>query len=1130
MQPPEELFELIRRFEDNEQRYKSNQYNEAQLRQEFINPLFALMGWDIYNSKGYAEQYKDVVHEDSVKVGGMTKAPDYSFRIGSQRKFFLEAKRPSVDIKGDIHPAYQLRRYAWSAKLPLSILSDFEEMAVYDCRKKPVKTDKASTARIKYYNYKEYPDKWDEIVGIFGPEAIKKGSFDRFAESTGKKRGTAEVDDAFLAEMERWRELLARNIALRNRSLSTRALNEAVQKTIDRIVFLRICEDRGIEEYGQLRKLLNVSDVYSHMRQIFLRADDVYNSGLFHFTEERDRAEPDEWTLDLEIDDITLKDIVRCLYYPDSPYEFSVLPADILGQVYERFLGKVIRLTPGHQAKIDEKPEVRKAGGVYYTPTYIVDYIVRNTVGKLLEGKTPDEASRLRIVDPACGSGSFLLGAYQRLLDWHLEQYSAKPEKYMKGAEPKIYDAADKDYRLTTAEKKRILLNNIYGVDIDSQAVEVTKLSLLLKVLEDETRESLGLTRQFRINFKMRALPDLSANIKCGNSLIGPDFYSGKDLQLFGEEELYRINVFDWAEEFPEVFGRKELQAFHITWATRNSRISERMILTNAQKGEPVYLDEKMIKIVIGAIEEKVREEGLRILAVNVLPDHVHLILVCEEKETEEIVRKLKGYASYRIGRELKLSVAGEGRTTRIWARGYSATGIRGEDHLRKAINYIRYNHIKHGYSTGNSAPQPADDSMGSAASHNSAPQPADDSMGSAASHSSAPQPADDSMGSAASHSSAPQLNTRNSGLQPAGYSIHHTIAPELLAPVHKAFQPIVSGGFDAVIGNPPYVQLSMYEYFNEDIKKYLLQKYNSSMGRMNTYGFFIVNSLNNILKEKGYISYIVPNTILTQEYYQKLRQELLNNNIKKICNYVNPVFKNAVVETVVLVIQKGTFKPNVCQIVNYDNKKEVIISSYKIDPKIYHETYKNAFNTNLTNDLINLKVKIEKNSIALNSTANINQAIALKHDRSKSLFNEKLDVEYKPVLDGKNINKYLTKWTGLYLKYDVNNIHSCKRKDIFEAREKILFRRVGASIIATYDDDQFFALNTLIVLTMKSKGISLKYVLGLINSKLLNYYYFTYLKSTKKIFSEIQARQMGQLPIPKIDFGDADDKSRHDR
>src|SRR4030066_1613171 len=142
------ITELIERFDRNFEVYRSGNYNETQVRREFIDPFFDALGWDVANKAGYAEQYKDVVHEDSVKVGVSLKAPDYSFRVGGQRKFFLEAKKPSISVKDDISPAYQLRRYAWSATLPLSILTDFEEFAVYDCQIRPNVSDKDSKAGI----------------------------------------------------------------------------------------------------------------------------------------------------------------------------------------------------------------------------------------------------------------------------------------------------------------------------------------------------------------------------------------------------------------------------------------------------------------------------------------------------------------------------------------------------------------------------------------------------------------------------------------------------------------------------------------------------------------------------------------------------------------------------------------------------------------------------------------------------------------------------------------------------------------------------------------------------------------------------------------------------------------------
>jgi len=554
MSVPDSIRQLVERFDEHRDSYRAGKYNETQLRREFLDPFFETLGWDVFNKQGYAEAYKDIIHEDSLEVEGATKAPDYSFRIGGTRKFFVEAKKPAVNIEYDIYPAFQLRRYAWSATLSLSELTDFEEFAVYESRSKPDKSDSAATGRVLLLNYKDYLTRWDEIAAIFSREAVLKGSFDQYAEGLKGKKGTTEVDDAFLEEIEGWRDLLARNIAIRNPDLQVRELNYAVQMTIDRIVFLRICEDRGIEREEQLQELLEGDKVYERLCQLFRQADSRYNSGLFHFSEEKGQSSvPDGLTLRLAIDDKVLKEILRALYYP-SPYVFREIPTEILGQVYERFLGKVIRLTAGHQAKVEEKPEVRKAGGVYYTPTYIVEYIVKNTVGKLLEDKTPREAANLKILDPACGSGSFLLGAYQYLLDWHIQWYSGhEPEKWAKGKTPAIYQAQGGDYRLTTTEKKRILLNNIHGVDIDAQAVEVTKLSLSLKVLEGESQESIGAQL---VLFKERALPDMGKNIQCGNSLIGPDYYEGRQLTMFiAAEERYRVNAFNWQAAFPHVFS-----------------------------------------------------------------------------------------------------------------------------------------------------------------------------------------------------------------------------------------------------------------------------------------------------------------------------------------------------------------------------------------------------------------------------------------------------------------------------------------------------------------------------------------------------------------------------------------------
>lgn len=533
----EKIKELVIRFNEQIVSYKKLDYNETQTRRDFIDPFFKALGWDIDNKQGYAENYREVIHEDRIKVGKATKAPDYSFRIGGgNRLFFVEAKKPSVVIKDDMQPAYQVRRYGWSAKLNVSIITDFEEFAIYDCTKKPNPNDKSSTARIKYITFNEYENEWDFMWNTFSKEAVLKGNFDKFIKGNANKKGTATVDKEFLLSLDQWRTLLAESISKENKQLDEDELNFVVQQTLDRIIFLRICEDRAIENYGNLQNATKNGEYYQNFLQLFKDADDKYNSGLFNFKK-------DQVSQQLKINNKTLKTITTQLYYPESPYEFSVIDVEILGSAYEQFLGKTITINNRGKAVIELKPEVRKAGGVYYTPQYIVDYIVANTVGKLTLGFSPLQVAEIKIVDPACGSGSFLLGAYQYLLDWHIDYYTKNPE------EAKKQKAFTPLGALSTAIKKQILLNNIYGVDIDTNAVEVTKLSLLLKCMEGETQASIA--HQMSM-FKERILPTLDDNIKSGNSLIDTDYY---DNQLdFGEER--KIKPFNWQKAFPEVFNR----------------------------------------------------------------------------------------------------------------------------------------------------------------------------------------------------------------------------------------------------------------------------------------------------------------------------------------------------------------------------------------------------------------------------------------------------------------------------------------------------------------------------------------------------------------------------------------------
>jgi len=841
------------------------------------------MGWDIYNSRGWAEAYKQVVHEAQVKVGGDTKAPDYCFRIGGRRKFFVEAKKPSVDIKHDVNPAYQLRRYAWSANLPLSIVTDFEEFAVYDCRIKPVSSDKASKARILYFYYTDYLKSWDEIAGIFAPDSIHKGSFDKYAESNKRKKGTAEVDAAFLEEIESWRKTLARNIALRNKHISQRDLNYAVQSTIDRIIFLRIAEDRGLEPQNQLRALISGDQTYPRLCHLFRNADDRYNSGLFHFKTETDRKDADHWTLKLTIDDKVLKHIFKRIYHPESPYEFSVLPADILGQVYEQFLGKVIRLK-GKSAVVEEKPEVRKAGGVYYTPTYIVDYIVKHTVGELVEGKTANQVrgsgkgkAPIRILDPACGSGSFLLGAYQFLLDWYLEQYKQAPGKHLKGRTPRIFEAEAKpapgetqlgsEYRLTTTERKSILLNHIYGVDIDAQAVEVTKLSLLLKVLEGENIETLNKNLTL---FHERALPDLGKNIQCGNSLIGLDFYRGKQLD-FNEDEVFRINAFDWDKAFPEVFKGECQDLWFVTFVTHNSRVSERMVefgVTDSKgKGlQPLVFSPEEQIVVAESLFDTAKRHGFNFAAANVLPDHVHVLMpALDEGLLADRVRALKVFSAQAVNRR-----RGAPKGTHVWAQKFNRQSVCTGDEVSRITEYILANHQKHAERWDN-RPRKA---------------PVIDK---------GEQPLAVAKGQLAPDASLGEI--WENSLQPL-------VAKWCVEPDAACAPP---GGFDAVIGNPPYIRIQIMKETAPETVDYYKDRYiAASKGNYDIYVLFVERGLE-LIGSGGHLGFICPSKFTTTDYGAQLRELIARGrHLQRFVDFGHEqVFNNATTYTCLLFLQR---------------------------------------------------------------------------------------------------------------------------------------------------------------------------------------------------------------------------------
>lgn len=532
---------LVERFKLNKNEYKKNYYNETQLRNDFINPLLQAFGWDVHNASGVSQYLREVVQEDTVDVevnGNMTKKkPDYALCSNGQRKIFIEVKKPAVSIETALDPAFQVRRYGWSAKLPISLLINFDKLVVYDCAPKPNYRDDVRVGRIATYSFEDLVGNFDDLYNQFSADAVHSGQFDRLFPANVERKGTEQFDDYFLKQIEHWRELLATDIIKSNKHIQQKEMNFVIQKLINRIVFLRICEDRELEKY---KGLLEVKD-YDELKKMFIKADKRYNSGLFDFIE-------DDLSLNINLSDDVVIELFKELYYPESPYVFSVVESSVLSEIYELFLAKEVHILEDGSTEVHQKPEVIASDGVVTTPRFIVDKIIKENVNPLIEGKNPKELSNIKIADISCGSGVFLLAAFEYLLVYHLDWYvNNNPVSFTK----EVYQESNGQWNLSLYEKHRILKNNIFGVDIDAQAIEVTRFGLLLKILENETVPAI---ETHLSQHGVSALPKLDTNIKIGNSLVDSSYYDFMGSGLVDEDQLIAINAFDWKEAFEDVF------------------------------------------------------------------------------------------------------------------------------------------------------------------------------------------------------------------------------------------------------------------------------------------------------------------------------------------------------------------------------------------------------------------------------------------------------------------------------------------------------------------------------------------------------------------------------------------------
>lgn len=527
-----ELKLLIDKFDDNFKYYKDskNSYNEHSCRIEYIDPFLKLLGWDVSNEKGLAPQYREVIAEN---YSNKTDRPDYTLTLRGVSKIFVEAKKPAVDILNSPLPAIQCRKYGWNAKHNVAILTNFEYFILYDTSFIPNVNDNSTIARYKVYNYKEYLEKFDEILQIISRDAVYSGNYENLMDTHFKRNDShkQQVDSLFLKQINEWRIALSNELYNKNEKYkSVDYLNDVVQSFINKIVFLRICEDRNLPVYYKLQETIdNPKDLQMKLEELFRVADKKYNSGIFSSE-----------NIIFDLNSTVIIDMIEGLYYPKSPYMFNIIEPNLLGKIYELFLTEHLIIGENQQIILTQKKDCINRS-VVTTPTEIVKYMVEKTLSKVCEGKTPKQILNLKFADIACGSGVFLEEIFSYIQQYCIDWYTKNDIDY-------LIDMGSGTYKLPLNEKKQILCSCVFGIDIDIHAVEVSKFSLLIKLIEDETAPS--------VEGIVPILPDLAKNIFFGNALI--DFEDIKQVEL-STDELTSIVPFDWSvlgiEPFDAILG-----------------------------------------------------------------------------------------------------------------------------------------------------------------------------------------------------------------------------------------------------------------------------------------------------------------------------------------------------------------------------------------------------------------------------------------------------------------------------------------------------------------------------------------------------------------------------------------------
>ncbi|NCS89900.1 MAG: hypothetical protein AUK34_08870 [Ignavibacteria bacterium CG2_30_36_16] len=948
------------------------------------------------------------------------------------------------------------------------------------------------------------------------------------------------------ADYSKYREAIYNNLVENNPETDKLLLFKKTQKLLDRFLFIFFAEDRLllppnsiseiVKQWTTLKEELDeYVPLYDRFKKYFGYMNTgykgkkydiyAYNGGLFA---------PDEILDNISIDD----DILHKHTLTLSRYDFETdVDVNILGHIFEHSLGEIaaIAATMGHAPLTTDTPltntSKRKKDGIFYTPKYITKYIVENTVGKLCDEKrkefgiVDEEYAKgrknrkkdtitaldkkltdyrnwllsLTILDPACGSGAFLNQALDFLITEHRKIDDLRAQLFGSGLV--LSD-------ITTD----ILEKNIYGVDLNEESVEIAKLSLWLRTAQ-----------------KGRKLNKLNNNIKCGNSLID-------DPEVAGEK------AFNWYKEFPNVFKEKEKKIWHVTTATHNSRYSQRMFDNHIVVGEPLWFDKEDEIIITETVRDIAIEDKLNVLEYNICGDHMHILLVCEEEELPKIVGKLKsvsakirnrkrGYTAEAIGAAVTRGHAANGDRSRTSESGIGAAVTRGHaangDRSRISGSGIGAA-VTRGHAANSDRSRTSGSGIGAAvtrghAANGERSRTSGSGIGAAVTRGHAPLSEEDDTtkrgetqrrvwtqkfgkseikdGEYLANAIEYIRNNRNKHELPEIKEIGKLKKEFLCTPEH-AFRPEYKGGFDVVIGNPPYV-VYIKSIYGVDVLKFVNNRFEFSEYNPNTYSLFTELGLNKLLRKNGYLGFIIPNSWLDGQFFSKMRLGVYNKIVNEIVDLKNTAF-DEVVETIILLCKNSNSSFN-----------SIILTSdiYNLEPNVLEfdkSLYIKGYNP-FTTQLSPLLKKLENDYSKLGESAIVYRGLETR-DNSKWLSTSKDSENHIPILLGKDVVRYSYQYSGSYVNFIRKEMKSNANESMYN-QPKILMRRTGSSIIATLDTDNYFALKNL-YLIIPNAGINIYAILAQLNSRLFSYFHWANNIDGNKAFAQFKGVYIESFPF----------------